>query len=447
MNPKIKIYGPIGGDSENAITVKTIDAQLDAIGEDVEEIDVLINSDGGSVSQGLGIVKLLRDHPAKIHTVVQGSAASIAGYIACCGDTRTIEKDSIFHIHGPHVGTEGNLSDHEQSVELLRAATNAMAGRYAELSGKTPDEVTEEFKVDKYYTPEQAVELGYMTDIGNSTPIAALINTNKFSVPESFRSALARRIEPKPKQDDNKMSKNPASLKDLKAKFKGASAEFLLEHALSESSMDEVTASYIEDLEAKNRTAEKELNKLKAAMEEEEEVVAEEDEEAVAVETDTMEVLKAIKAMIDEAAGMEDEEEMVAEDEEEMVAEEDEEAVAMDEEEAEANDEVLAASSSSLQKLAAMINKISKPQRPKARPQASAKRRTTGKGRVRTGAKAVKKSVANASRTAMLSAVQQVQKLAQARISETGEAKHVATRAVLKENPKLHGRMLAEAKA
>ena len=198
------------------------------------------------------------------------------------------------------------------------------------------------------------------------------------------------------------MSKNPASLKDLKAKFKGASAEFLLEHALSESSMDEVTASYIEDLEAKNRTAEKELNKLKAAMEEEEE---------------------------------------------EVVAEEDEEAVAMDEEEAEANDEVLAASSSSLQKLAAMINKISKPQRPKARPQASAKRRTTGKGRVRTGAKAVKKSVANASRTAMLSAVQQVQKLAQARISETGEAKHVATRAVLKENPKLHGRMLAEAKA
>lgn len=429
--------------------MKTIDSQLDAIGEDVEEIDVLINSDGGSVSQGLGIVKLLRDHPAKIHTVVQGSAASIAGYIACCGDTRTIEKDSIFHIHGPHVETEGNLSDHEQSVELLRAATNAMAGRYAELSGKTPDEVTEEFKVDKYYTPEQAVELGYMTDIGNSTPIAALINTNKFSVPESFRSALARRIEPQPKQDDKQMSKTPASLKDLKAKFKGASAEFLLEHALSESSMDEVTASYIEDLEAKNRVAEKELSKLKAAMEEDEEVVAEEEEKAVAVETDTMEVLKAIKAMIDEAAGMEDEE-MEAEDEEEVVAmdeEYEEEVVAMDEEEADASEDVLAANSLSLKKLAAMFSKINKPQRSKVQPKASSKRRTTGKGRVRTGAKAVKKSVANASRTATLSAVQQVQKMAQARISETGEAKHIATRAVLKENPKLHDRMLAESKA
>lgn len=450
MNPKLKIYGPIGGDSDDAITVKTVDSLLDAIGP-VDEIDVLINSDGGSVSQGLGIVKLLRDHPAKIHTVVQGSAASIAGYIACCGDRRTIEKDSIFHIHGPHVGTEGNLSDHEQSVELLHAATKAMAGRYSELSGKTSDEITEEFKVDKYYTPEQAVELGYMTEIGNASPIAAFINTEKFSVPESFRPALARRSEPQPKRD-TEMSKNPATLKELKAKFKGASAEFLLDHALLESSLDEVNAAYIDDLEAKNNAAKKEIAKLKAAVEEdEEEVVAMEEEEKTAVASEEMEILKAIKAMIEEAAGMEDyEEEVVAmedEDDEAVAMEEEEdEAVAMNDDELKAMDEEekVEASSAMIQKIAAMLTqpKQKQPHKPKAK----ASNRRSGKGRKRSGANAVRKSTASASRTATLSAVQQVQNLAQARVKETGEAKHVATRAVLKSNPRLHDRMLAEVK-
>ena len=451
MNPKLKIYGPIGGDSDDAITVKTIDSQLDAIGA-VDEIDVLINSDGGSVSQGLGIVKLLRDHPAKIHTIVQGSAASIAGYIACCGDRRTIEKDSIFHIHGPHVGTEGNLSDHEQSVELLHAATKAMAGRYSELSGKTSDEITEEFKVDKYYTPEQAVEIGYMTEIGNASPIAAFINTEKFSVPESFRPALARRSEPQPKKD-TEMSKNPASLKELKAKFKGASAEFLLNHALSESSLEEVNAAYIDDLEAKNNEAKKEIAKLKAAVEEdEEEVVAMEEEEKPAVASEEMEILKAIKAMIEEAAGMEDEEEEVVameDEDEEMVAmeEEDDEAVAMNDDELKAMDdeeEKVAANSAMIQKIAAMLTQPKQKQQHK--PKAKASNRRSGKGRKRSGANAVRKSTASASRTATLSAVQQVQNLAQARVKETGEAKHVATRAVLKSNPRLHDRMLAEVK-
>ena len=445
MNPKIKIYGPIGGDSEDAITMKSIDAQLEAIGEDVKEIDVLINSDGGSVSQGLGIVKLLQDHPAKIHTVVQGSAASIAGYIACCGDTRTIEKDSIFHIHGPHVGTEGNLSDHEQSVELLQVATSQMAGRYSELSGKTTDEITEEFKVDKYYTPEMAVELGYMTDVGNATAIAAILDTKKFSVPDSFLAALARRREPQPK-DDNQMSKNPASLKDLKAKFKGASAEFLLEHALSESSMDEVTASYIDDLEAKNKSQVQEIAKLKAAMDEDEAEAMDEEEETVAEQP--ADILQAIKAMIDEAVGMEDEEEeVVAEEDEEAVAEDDEEAVAMDEDEADASDDTLAANSMALRHLAAMLGKVGSKSNGKSKAKASGKRPTTGKGRHRTGARAVKKSVTNASRTASLSASQQIQKLAQDRMSKTGEAKHIATRAILKDHPKLHDRMLSEVKA
>jgi len=301
--PKIKIYGPIGGDSDDAITVKTIDAQLEAIGEDVEEIQVLINSDGGSVSQGLGIVNLLNSHPATIHTIVQGSAASIAGFIACCGDKRTIEKDSIFHIHGPLTYTEGNLAEHEQAMELLTTATAAMASKYSELSGKTAEEITEEFKTDKYYTPEQAVALGYMTDIGSMTPIAAFIRSENFTVPESFRASLARRSEPPAKKDKKTMSKNPASLKDLKAKFSGATAEFILEHALAASSIEDASAAYIKSLEAKV----KKLAEKVKAIDEEEEVVAmdeEDDEEVVAMDEEEEDVVANSKELRKLLAGL-----------------------------------------------------------------------------------------------------------------------------------------------
>ena len=420
MIPKIKIYGPIGGDSDDAITVKTIDAQLEAIGEDVEEIQVLINSDGGSVSQGLGIVNLLNSHPATIHTIVQGSAASIEGFIACCGDKRTIEKDSIFHIHGPLTYTEGNLAEHEQAMELLTTATAAMASKYSELSGKTAEEITEEFKTDKYYTPEQAVALGYMTDIGSMTPIAAFIRSENFTVPESFRASLARRSEPPAKKDKKTMSKNPASLKDLKAKFSGATAEFILEHALAASSIEDASAAYIKSLEAKVK---KLAEKVKAIDEEEEVVAMDEEDDEEVVASESMELIKAIKAMIEETEAMDGEEE----DDEEVVAmEEEEEVVAMDEEE-----EDVVANSKELRKLLAGLAKSRKPK--------------VTRSKRRAGAKAVRKSSATAAQSARQSATAQIKSRAEIMAASLGIAQNEAVRKILQKEPKLRERMIAEA--
>ena len=435
MNPEIRIYGPIGGGDENAITVKSISDQLNAIGE-VDEIDVLINSDGGSVSQGIGIVQLLKKHPAQIHTIVQGGACSIAGYIACSGDTRTIEKDSIFHIHGPQVGTEGNLNDHEKSVELLRIATDSMASVYSALSGQTTDEIAEIFKTENYFSAEQAVELGYFTDIGDATPLAALINTNKFSVPERFDAALARRrSEPTPK-DDDEMSKTSATLQDLKAKLKGASAEFLVAQLESEVSIDEAKDNFIKDLQAKNQKLQAKVDDAKAMEEEEEEVVAEEpEEEAVASGVTAEEILAVLQSMIDPGS-----EEMVAEEDEEAEAMEDDEAVAMDDEEVEASDEE-EVTAELLSKIAARLQSKTVA---KKKPVAKAKR--TGKGRFK-GARAVRTSTANASAVARVTATAHVKKLVDARMKETGKRKNEVIRAIFKEDPKLHDRYLAEANA
>ena len=435
MNPEIRIYGPIGGNDENANTVKSISDQLDAIGE-AEEIDVLINSDGGSVSQGIGIVKLLKKHPAKIHTVVQGGACSIAGYIACSGDRRTIEKDSIFHIHGPQVGTEGNLNDHEKSVELLRIATDSMASVYSELTGQSTDEIAEIFKSENYFSAEQAVELGYFTELGNATPLAALINTKKFSVPERFAAALARRSEPNPR-DIDEMSKTPASLEDLEAKLTGASAEFLVDQLKSKVSIDEAKDNFIKTLQAKNQKLQAEVDNAKAMEDEdEEEVTAEEPEEPVVSGVTAEEILAVLQSMLDPG-----DEEMVAEEEEEVEAMEDDEAVAMDDDEAEANSEE-DVTAELLAKIAGRLN--SKKTVAKKKP--TAKSKQTGKWNFK-GARAVRTSTANAAAVAKITATAHVKKLVDARMKETGKKKHEVIRAIFKEEPKLHDRYLAEANA
>ena len=110
MNPTIRIYGPIGGESEDSVTTKSVSDALLSIG-DAPEIDVRINSDGGSVRQGLAIHKMLADYPGKIHVIVEGAACSIAGFIAMVGDRRTICSDSMFHFHGPRIYTDEALDE------------------------------------------------------------------------------------------------------------------------------------------------------------------------------------------------------------------------------------------------------------------------------------------------------------------------------------------------
>lgn len=74
MNPEITIYGDIGGDDESSVTVKSVSEALRDIGLDATDIDVRINSQGGSVSQGVAIARLLKQHPARIHTIIEGGA-------------------------------------------------------------------------------------------------------------------------------------------------------------------------------------------------------------------------------------------------------------------------------------------------------------------------------------------------------------------------------------
>ena len=86
----IHIYGDIVSwewfDSD--VSSYTLAKEIEGLPEDIEKINVFINSYGGEVAEGLAIYNNLRRHKAKVKTYCDGFACSIASVVFMAGDER-----------------------------------------------------------------------------------------------------------------------------------------------------------------------------------------------------------------------------------------------------------------------------------------------------------------------------------------------------------------------
>ena len=118
----------------------------------VEEINLHINSGGGSVFGGIAIYNMLKQHKAKITTHIDGIAASIASVIACAGDKIIMPANGTFMVHKPSNFYFGGMNADElrKDAEVLDACQKAILQSYM---GKVKDDVTEE-QIDKLINDE-----------------------------------------------------------------------------------------------------------------------------------------------------------------------------------------------------------------------------------------------------------------------------------------------------
>ena len=86
-----------------------------------KDIDIFINSGGGSVHGGLAIYNQLKRHNGFKTVHIDGIAASIASVIACVGDKVIIPTNAQFMIHKPSIFTWGSYN-----AEDLRREANAL---------------------------------------------------------------------------------------------------------------------------------------------------------------------------------------------------------------------------------------------------------------------------------------------------------------------------------
>lgn len=86
---------------------------------DVKNINLHINSPGGSVFEGIAIYNMLKQNPAHVNVYVDGLAASIASVIAMSGDAIFMPSNAMMMIHNPWTMAVGNAEELRKQADGL----------------------------------------------------------------------------------------------------------------------------------------------------------------------------------------------------------------------------------------------------------------------------------------------------------------------------------------
>lgn len=160
---EILIYGLIGESwlFEESVSAKSFRDELKALGG-VHTLTVRINSDGGSVPDGLAIYNSLKQHPARKVVEVDGYAGSIASIIAMAGDEIRMGEGSRMMIHDPAAGVGyGNAAELRKLADLLDEIREDLVGVYTKRTGQPAPRVRDWMAATTWFSAEQAVLYGF----------------------------------------------------------------------------------------------------------------------------------------------------------------------------------------------------------------------------------------------------------------------------------------------
>lgn len=157
----ISIYDVIGEDlwSGGGVTSSRIAAALRKIGKN--PVTVNINSPGGDFFEGVAILNLLLEHPARVSVKVMGLAASAASVIAMAGDDLTIGVGSFLMIHNAWAVAIGNQHDLRAAADILAPFDAAMAEIYAQRTGMDLGEVKGLMDAETWLSANEAIDKGF----------------------------------------------------------------------------------------------------------------------------------------------------------------------------------------------------------------------------------------------------------------------------------------------
>ncbi|MDR2600870.1 MAG: ATP-dependent Clp endopeptidase proteolytic subunit ClpP [Spirochaetaceae bacterium] len=153
----------------NDISADLVVAQLLFLdGQDSEkDINLYINSPGGSVTAGLAIYDTMQYLKSNVQTICVGQAASMAALILTAGSAgkRTALPSSRVLIHQPWGGAEGQAMDIGiQAREILRLKKLTI-DYFVKHTGNQRDKVAVDMERDFYMTAEEAVAYGIVDKI------------------------------------------------------------------------------------------------------------------------------------------------------------------------------------------------------------------------------------------------------------------------------------------
>ena len=165
LNDRIVFLGePITRESANLVIAQLL--HLESQDPD-KDISLYIDSPGGEVYAGLGILDTMNFIKPEVSTICVGMAASMAAVLLACGakGKRLALPNSMVLIHQPSSGVQGQQTDIQIVAEETLWIRNHMNEILAKATGKNIEQVNEDTERDNYLRAKDALEYGLIDKV------------------------------------------------------------------------------------------------------------------------------------------------------------------------------------------------------------------------------------------------------------------------------------------
>ena len=204
------IYGDVEGDGYDWWTDEVIESETSAntfrekLAEfpDVTQINLYINSYGGSVFEGTAIYNQLRRHPAHKTVYVDGFACSIASVIAMAGDEIIMPRNALMMVHNMWMGVCGNAAELRKAADDLDKINVAGREAYLQKAGDklTPEMIAQMEDDETWLTAEECIQYGladrYADEDADMSQAAAILQRANLRLEQhlQIRRSLAAQL-------------------------------------------------------------------------------------------------------------------------------------------------------------------------------------------------------------------------------------------------------------
>lgn len=160
---------PISDEVANIVTAQLLFLEST---DRTRDIQMYINSPGGSVYAGLGMYDTMQFINPDIATICTGMAASMGAVLMCAGANgkRTALKHSRIMMHQPSSGAGGQASDIEITVNEIRKIKKELYKIIAEHTGQNEEKVAIDCDRDYWMTSLEAKEYGLVDEVLSINP-------------------------------------------------------------------------------------------------------------------------------------------------------------------------------------------------------------------------------------------------------------------------------------
>lgn len=164
MDRIIFLGHPINDEVANIVTAQLLFLEST---DRTRDVQIYINSPGGSVYSGLGVYDTMQYITPDVATICIGMAASMGAVLMCAGTKgkRTALRHSRVMLHQPSSGIGGQASDIDITVKEIRRVKLELYEIIAYHAGKTPAEVEADSDRDFWMSAAEAKEYGLVDEV------------------------------------------------------------------------------------------------------------------------------------------------------------------------------------------------------------------------------------------------------------------------------------------